>query len=179
MSKASIGFEIPIRHLFQGEMIWKGIIYTLLMSLAKCLTGIWISHSPSIFTFIHNPQYQIREIYPSRPSKTDSTVLSPNDAIHHVATHKESNPVYPGLLLGMAMTTRGEIGFLIAAVAQSASVISPEKVHLVIIWGILLCTLMGPIVVGIIVRRIKKVGREQVLGKWGEVQAEKVGERDG
>jgi hypothetical protein len=76
------------------------------------------------------------------------------------------------------MTTRGEIGFLIAAVAQSAGVISPEEIYLVIIWGILLCTLMGPIGVGIIVRRIKRLGRENVLGGWGEV-TEKVGEREG
>jgi hypothetical protein len=75
------------------------------------------------------------------------------------------------------MTTRGEIGFLIAAVAESAGIISPDEVYLVIIWGILLCTLLGPIGVGFIVRRIKRLGRENVLGGWGEV-AEKVGERE-
>jgi hypothetical protein len=73
----------------------------------------------------------------------------------------------------MAMTTRGEIGFLIAAVAQTAGVITPEEVYLVINWGIVLCTLMGPIGVGIIVRRIEKVGKEEVLGGWGEL-AEKL-----
>ena len=76
------------------------------------------------------------------------------------------------------MTTRGEIGFLIAAVAQSAGVISPEEVYLVVIWGILLCTLMGPIGVGIVVRRIKNVGREEGLKDWG-VSVEEVAEREG
>lgn len=83
----------------------------------------------------------------------------------------------PALLLGFAMTTRGEIGFLIAAVAQSAGVISPEEVYLVIIWGILLCTLMGPIGMGIVVKSIKRVGWEEGLGDWGVV-AEKDGGRE-
>lgn len=86
------------------------------------------------------------------------------------STHKN---FYPALLLGLAMTTRGEIGFLIAAVAQTSSVIGPEEVYLVVIWAIMLCTLLGPIGVGIIVKRIERVsndrgGRNGVLGGWGE-----------
>jgi len=108
---------------------------------------------------------------PVRPSTADLALPS-NDTIPAITTQK-ANPVYPALLLGMAMTTRGEIGFLIAAVAQTAGVITPEEVYLVINWGIVLCTLMGPIGVGIIVRRIEKVGKEEVLGGWGEL-AEKL-----
>ena len=32
---ASIGFAIPFVDLWTGERIWKGIVYTLLMALAK------------------------------------------------------------------------------------------------------------------------------------------------
>jgi hypothetical protein len=73
------------------------------------------------------------------------------------------------------MTTRGEIGFLIAAIAQSSSVLAPPEVYLVVLWGILLCTLFGPIGVGVIARKIERLalgtgGRDAVLGGWGEAQ---------
>lgn len=144
------------------------------MGLAKCLTGIWIlllSPNSSLLSGRPNSEKSIT----SRPSTADS-VLPSDSTIPAVTPHK-ANPAYPALLLGMAMTTRGEIGFLIAAVAQTAGVISPEEVYLVINWGIVLCTLIGPIGVGIIARRIKKVGKEEVLGGWGDV-AEKVPERE-
>ena len=83
--------------------------------------------------------------------------------------------VYPALLLGMAMTTRGEIGFLIAAVAQAGGILSPQELYLVVVWGIILCTLFGPIGVGLVTRKIEKMegnpgGRKQVLGEWGEAE---------
>ena len=143
------------------------------MSLAKCLTGIWILILPPTFSLFSIRKTSSEKSIPSRPSTTESTVFTPNDPILQLSLRRESSPVYPALLLGLAMTTRGEIGFLIAAVAQSARVISPDEVYLVIIWGILLCTLTGPIGVGIIVRRIKRLGRENVLGGWGEVAEER------
>jgi hypothetical protein len=144
------------------------------MGLAKCLTGIWIlllSPNSSLLSGRPNSEKNIT----SRPSTTDSVL--PSDSTIPAVTPQKANLAYAALLLGMAMTTRGEIGFLIAAVAQTAGVISPEEVYFVINWGIVLCTLMGPIGVGIIARRIKKVGKEEVLGGWGDV-AEKVPERE-
>jgi len=81
---------------------------------------------------------------------------------------------YPAFLLGLAMTTRGEIGFLIAAIAQTSGVSGPAEVYLVVMWAILLCTLVGPLAVGVVVRRINRVvkttgGRKEILGEWGEV----------
>ena len=74
--------------------------------------------------------------------------------------------LYAAVLLGLAMITRGEIGFLVAAVAQSAGVVEPPDVYIVIVWGIVLCTLVGPVGVGFITRRIQKMGIT-ILGKWG------------
>ena len=69
-----------------------------------------------------------------------------------------------------AMTTRGEIGFLIAAIGQSADIFVSEEIYLIVIWAIVLCTLIGPIGVGLIVKRIEKEekhGRSNILGVWG------------
>jgi len=59
------------------------------------------------------------------------------------------------LLVGLAMISRGEIGFLIAGVAQTTNVLIPVDLYLVVIWGILICTLIGPICVGMIVRKME------------------------
>ncbi|OJD19031.1 hypothetical protein AJ78_00982 [Emergomyces pasteurianus Ep9510] len=40
--QASIGFAIPMKDLFEGLIIWRGIVYTLIMILSKLLTGIWL-----------------------------------------------------------------------------------------------------------------------------------------
>lgn len=45
---ASIGFAIPFIELWTGERIWKGILYTLLMAVAKVCSRSF----PSLFIFI-------------------------------------------------------------------------------------------------------------------------------
>ena len=94
------------------------------------------------------------------------------------------------------MVARGEIGFLISSVAESkgifrsASEPEPEsagassELFLLVTWAIVLCTVVGPICVGLVVRRIKKLeklragtgagaaaggdrGSRDVLGVWG------------
>ena len=91
---------------------------------------------------------------------------------HDEQTTNPQNSIYAAVLLGLAMTTRGEIGFLVAAVAQSAGVLQPPDVYIVIMWAIILCTLLGPIGVGLIARKIKGVATTEsnkiaILGKWG------------
>lgn len=86
-------------------------------------------------------------------------------AIH---SSKFQSRVYPAILLALAMTTRGEIGFLISAVGQSSGLLVPEDVYLIVQWGIVLCTLAGPIGVGLVVRKIRR--GKAGLGKWGEVE---------
>lgn len=83
------------------------------------------------------------------------------------------------------MCARGEIGFLISGVAESNGVFSgsgetsngQSDIFLVVTWAIVLCTIIGPLSVGLSVRRVKKLqerknrrqegtGRD-VLGVWG------------
>ncbi len=72
------------------------------------------------------------------------------------------------MLVGFAMISRGEIGFLIASLSQSSGTLalqqrgdekdtlsSGEDVFLVIVWAVVICTIVGPIGVGILVRRLR------------------------
>ena len=77
------------------------------------------------------------------------------------------------------MVSRGEISYLIAAVAQSQGVFSSDSessntIFLVVIWAATVCTFVGPVVVGLLVKRLKlsekrreSVGGRDVLGVWG------------
>ena len=98
--------------------------------------------------------------------------------------------LYAPAILASAMVARGEIGFLISALAQSngvfdgsstaASTASDSELFLVVTWAIVLCTLLGPLCTGSLVRRVKNLeketsvrmgntteGRRDVLGVWG------------
>lgn len=62
----------------------------------------------------------------------------------------------PTLLLGSAMVARGEIGLLIINVARSASSkVMPEDLFIVSAWAILLCTVIGPVSVALLARKLK------------------------
>ncbi|EED13294.1 sodium/hydrogen antiporter, putative [Talaromyces stipitatus ATCC 10500] len=88
--------------------------------------------------------------------------------------------LYPPSILGLAMIARGEIGYLIASLAQSQGIFSngtlkgSSDIYLVVIWAISLCTLVGPVAVGTLTKRVKKLqrlrvdsGGEDPLGVWG------------
>ncbi len=73
------------------------------------------------------------------------------------------------------MVARGEIGFLIASSAEERGVFAPTtatvgtedtnngpfQIYLVVIWAIVVCTVVGPLVVGILVRRINRQPTEE------------------
>ncbi|KAK5111972.1 hypothetical protein LTR62_004506 [Meristemomyces frigidus] len=87
--------------------------------------------------------------------------------------------LYPAAILGSAMVSRGEIGFLISSVAESVGVFGEggnTEEFLIVTWAILLCTLIGPVTVGLLVKRVKRLqqaerrtasGQEDPLGVWG------------
>ena len=87
------------------------------------------------------------------PAKAeDAPPTSPDSASPPHESARTSTWV-PTLLLGAAMTARGEIGLIISQVALSAGALS-ERPYLLSIWAILLTTLAGPILVAVIVRRV-------------------------
>lgn len=83
------------------------------------------------------------------------------------------------------MMARGEIGFLIAALAESTGIFASQNgsvaredsgsdIYLVVTWAVVLCTIIGPVSVGLLVKRVKKLqrqrqdgGGEDALGTWG------------
>lgn len=84
-------------------------------------------------------------------------------------------------MLGSAMVARGEIGFLISSLAESNGVFGTvdgggsSDIFLVATWAILLCTIIGPVSIGAMVNRVKKLQKTRAtdtakpdpLGGWG------------
>ncbi|KAM3069286.1 hypothetical protein ACMFMG_010793 [Clarireedia jacksonii] len=150
---ASIGFSIPITDMFEGSIVWKGIVYAILMIIAKGLVGIVI-YAEHFFRIWRSPQKNVAQ---------RSTPQGQEDSGRDI-------PHMEALLIGFAMIARGEIGFLIASLSQSSGTLSlrssedrssegsGESIFLVIIWAVVLCTIFGPVSVGILVRRLKSKG---------------------
>ncbi|KFY04013.1 hypothetical protein O988_01059 [Pseudogymnoascus sp. VKM F-3808] len=109
------------------------------------------------------------------PSSVASTATPP----------KPKNPrsLYPAAMLGTAMTARGEIGFLIASIAETTGLFASSskpgngssEIYLVVTWAIVLCTIIGPLAVGTLVKRVRRLQSERAktpgasdpLGIWG------------
>ena len=88
-------------------------------------------------------------------------------------------------MLGTAMTARGEIGFLIASLAETTGLFAfsdtakrtrgSSEIYLVITWAIVLCTIIGPLSLGTLVKRVRRLqserennpGKSDPLGIWG------------
>jgi Kef-type K+ transport system membrane component KefB len=154
---ASIGYSIPFIPLFRGAVIWRGIVYALLMVLGKAICGLWIVFWPSKST-------QEAKVRPGEPS-----AQSP------FAGWKG------GVFLGMAMVARGEIGLLyvffysctrvashllysISQIAQTTRAPLLERDEfLIVTWAIVLCTIIGPVGVG---RVISRWGKLVLDGGW-------------
>ncbi|KAH3976319.1 hypothetical protein HBI29_190570 [Parastagonospora nodorum] len=205
---ASIGFSIPITKMFDASIVWRGIVYAVLMTFGKLVCGLWLVR----FTWTAEPSKGAAKSLlsklrlPSVPhlwGKSGQATPSPREGAQTTATttpeatsqnmsNRRSSPnppkpfsLHPPLILALAMCARGEIGFLISGVAESKGVFSssgkalngPSDMFLVVTWAIVLCTIVGPLGVGLSVRRVKKLqkrkNRQQegtgrdVLGVWG------------
>ena len=156
---ASIGFSIPISQMFTGSIVWRGIVYSILMALAKLLCGAWLMRFSS-----------------------HAAPASGSDAQSKGRRLPKPKSFYPASILGCAMVARGEIGFLISAIAESRGFFSSARgdgsseLFLIVTWAIMLCTIAGPIAVGLLTRRVRRLqemergasgGKEDPLGIWG------------
>ncbi|KAG4436183.1 hypothetical protein IFR05_008343 [Cadophora sp. M221] len=238
---ASIGFAIPITDMFKGPVIWRGIVYTILMLFAKLITGVWLirldiswprarlprvlrsilqipascmglsvskesskgaskGKSKSVTKTSTQEGLQLSEEPISKqtndiPSQSISTNHPPSSGhlspapVQQPSTSPPSSKInkplslYPAAMLGTAMTARGEIGFLIASLAETTGLFSPSgepssessEIYLVVTWAIVLCTVIGPLGIGTLVRRVRRLQEERAgksnrsdpLGIWG------------
>ncbi|KAI9648407.1 hypothetical protein NHQ30_003041 [Ciborinia camelliae] len=148
---ASIGFSIPIKDMFEVSIVWKGFVYSLLMIIAKGLVSLVIYFEYFIKSW-HKPR-EIRSTYMQSQQPGSSAVETARP------------PHIEALMVGFAMIARGEIGFLIASLSQSSgtlllknrhntAIASGEAVFLVIIWAVVICTIAGPVGIGILIRRL-------------------------
>ena len=95
---------------------------------------------------------------------------------------KAPRSLYPAAILGSAMVARGEIGFLVSSIAAGKGIFNSKAqidVFLIVTWAIVLCTVIGPISVGVLVRTLRKIETEtndaegeqagiwDALGPWG------------
>ncbi|ETN43234.1 uncharacterized protein HMPREF1541_02393 [Cyphellophora europaea CBS 101466] len=179
---------------------FSGLAGTLRMPRPKYL-GSPLSHSTAA---VSSAAPNRNEASPPGPAETSESVPDPNDASkegvspqqndasptsksqdNKVLNEKQktlqASPVkplslYPGCVLGCAMVARGEIGFLISAIAESNGIYGDEPngpIFLVVTWAIMLCTFIGPLLVGALVKRIQHLdnhsggARSEVLGVWG------------
>ncbi|KAF7717505.1 Sodium/hydrogen exchanger family protein [Penicillium ucsense] len=143
---ASIGFAIPFVSLWTGKRIWRGILYTLLMAIAKFIVGVWI------------PGWRSLTGPKKRSDKaSDSTAKNDKNGGYGSAS-------LAGLLLGSAMVARGEIGLLIIEIGYNETEYVSEEGLITAVWAILLNTIIGPVVVGNLVKyKGKRIGE----GEWG------------
>lgn len=199
---ASIGFSIPITRMFSGRIIWRGIVYTCLMLFGKLLCGCWLirlgtsrgakkkatsasgAQQSKTTDQIVIEQTQNGDEAETKTSQKTKTALSSPSPPAPIS-------LYPAAILGCAMTARGEIGFLISSLAESTGIFQSKndggsgleadrseqasEIFLIITWAIMLCTLLGPLCTGLLVKRVKALemrrepGSRDVLGVWGVV----------
>ncbi|KAM3161322.1 putative Na+/H+ antiporter [Lachancea thermotolerans] len=58
--------------------------------------------------------------------------------------------------MGYAMVSRGDIGFLISAIAEIRGILTSEQ-YFIVSWGIVLCTIVGPLMVGLLISKVRKI----------------------
>ncbi|OSX60686.1 hypothetical protein POSPLADRAFT_1147337 [Postia placenta MAD-698-R-SB12] len=163
---ASIGYAIPFLSLWKPVIIWRGVVYALLMCVCKLAVGLpilaWIL-APCLYC-------KVLTVWRHRRCIQSPSGAHPPEVAHSESlTQLLSATLHPAAFIGIAMVSRGEIGLLIAEIAHqgggptdSAGLLD-EEAFLICIWAILLCTLIGPVGVGFVVRRW---GREITDGVW-------------
>ncbi len=149
---ASIGFAIPFLELWKGEVVWKGILYTLLMAIGKLIVGVTVPAWDFISSHTRRKSFLV-----GTPAADTGTWAS-------------------AMLLGAAMVARGEIGLLIIQIGLNETPFLSRKAFVIGVWAIVLNTIIGPVLVGLMISRVG--ARIATDPRWG-VQAKKGSETDG
>ena len=176
--------------MFRGPVIWRGIVYASFMAAGKLACGLWLVRFDANYTFRlrrKDNKGKKRAKYELEPSSNPPG--SPAKSKLKSSGLPKPKSLYPASILGSAMVARGEIGFLVSAIAQSNGIFSSvgpdsssaeavQDLFLIVTWAIMLCTVIGPVAVGLIVRRVRRLqgqrkglversGQADPLGIWG------------
>lgn len=177
---ASIGYAIPIRSLFGGKTVWQGVVYSIVCLVSKLACGVCVT-----------VDHVWKKWRTSKPVRTKSRTVSTNSAPSenpakqggHADIPNSNEGTFPATasldkqrtpslwpvttLLGSAMVARGEISLLIANVArETLPELMPADLFYLAIWATLLCTILGPVAVGVIVKRMERQGSMLPI-EWG------------
>jgi Kef-type K+ transport system membrane component KefB len=102
----SIGYCIPFIPLWRGRIIWRGIVYAILMILGKMFCGLWL---------IVWADKSSGGALGSSPQSGDIDVVGSDERLAEIST-KTGKAEWVGVkaaaMLGLAMIARGEIGLL-------------------------------------------------------------------
>lgn len=215
--------------MFTADIVWRGIVYTVLMLFAKAVTGLWLVRVkiPQPMARALNALHSLLSAWKSKASQTESKKNTSHEVVTRRKTDGKSagvpelrsgkvlggnaapdpntNPaspispgslsvpkkidkplsLYPAAMLGTAMTARGEIGFLIASLAETTGLFASSddtkrstdssEIYLVVTWAIVLCTIIGPLSIGTLAKRVRRLqserennpGKADPLGIWG------------
>ncbi|KAJ5826635.1 Cation/H+ exchanger [Penicillium robsamsonii] len=160
---ASIGFAIPFVQLWTGKRIWRGVVYTLLMAFAKCIVGIWVP----IWQLAGSKSHKERshEQQKRRGERKNENNSTSNDGQSTQEKGTRWNRAWlAAALLGSAMVARGEIGLLIIEIGHNETPYVSDEGFITGVWAILLNTIIGPVIVGLLVRFYAQKIEE---GEWG------------
>lgn len=157
--------------MFTGPIIWRSIIYSVLMILGKLACGLWVLRPASTSHELPSTTEGLTATAQPGPEESE-----PKSAQSPIRTRKTID-LYPASILGFAMVARGEIGFLIAAIAEARGIFrdddtGPENasdLYLIVCWAVLICTIVGPISVGIAVKRWSR-SKGSRGGRWLEAE---------
>jgi len=184
---ASIGFSLPITRMFNGGVVWRGCVYTTLMIIGKLACGIWLlrfelpswlirSVKPNRLKFrssSSSPTTTAGEPAEAAGATSDPPVATQRtranssaklqDSTHQIPQPGKLVSLYPSTIVGCAMVARGEIGFLISSLAETNDIVGENaggELFLLVTWAIMLCTIIGPVVVGAVARRLKSLSEK-------------------
>lgn len=213
--------------MFSRQIVWKGLVYAVLMAFGKIVCGIRLLRLPDELPPSVRVKMQLLKLPTPRLShfggkksgaESDTSAAQTSQPVSDrvgpspspLRTHQEAGnsdldlsittapapgrdgskadavkprSVYPASILGCAMTARGEVGFLISSIAEGNKIFASKSTAksssdmFLVTWAIVVCTILGPLAVGLLVRRVNKlqhrveqqgrvVGRD-VLGVWG------------
>lgn len=180
---ASIGTALPIRSLgsVNGSqtVVWRGLLYSLLMILAKALVGLWIIVWPDAghtwFGICRSSKNQAESqdavVQDGSHAQNEPSEPSPPPPLEEGESSMELNRPHSALLLGLAMVARGEIALIVAQIARPLLVgndgtdTSTSEAFAVVIWAVLVTTVGGAIGVGWL---LKSSGKKAERDSYGQ-----------
>lgn len=143
---ASVGFAIPFLELWTAEVIWKGILFSLLMACGKLIVGLCV------------PLWDLAAtVSRRRAASLSEQALGCKGVL--------TSTWAPATLLGTAMVARGEIGLLIIQIGLNQTPYLGRKAFVIAVWAIIVNTIVGPVSAGFLIKTVGQKIAEHP--RWG------------